>query len=192
LVPTLGDRRISEIDVEVVEGFIAALKRGEAVTAPAPDTTDRRRHPRAPTKLSNRRVNIIVKVLRQSLDRAVSKGWLSDNPARRIDLLREEKPEIDPFSVDDAKTFISEGLQDDEQRRYFRVAFFSGLRPGEQIGLQWGDVDWQRRMIRVRRSVSCFGKGPTKTIESRRDVEMLPIVEQALRSQRPADSPASS
>ena len=30
-------------------------------------------------------------------------------------------------------------------------------------------------------------KGPTKTIESRGDVEMPPIVEQALRGQRPAD-----
>ena len=82
------------------------------------------------------------------------------------------------------KTFIADGLQDDEHRRYFRVAFFTGLRPGEQIGLQWDDIDWQRRMIRVRRSVSRFGKGPTKTIESRRDVELLPIVERALRSQR--------
>ena len=45
-------------------------------------------------------------------------------------------------------------------------------------------------MIRVRRSVSRFGKGPTKTIESRRDVEMLPIVEQALRDQRAENSSA--
>ncbi len=38
----------------------------------------------------------------------------------------------------------------------------------------------------MRRSVSRFGKGPTKTIESKRDVEMLPIVEQALQAQRAA------
>ena len=38
--------------------------------------------------------------------------------------------------------------------------------------------------------MSRFGKGPTKTIESRRDVEMLPIVEQALRDQRAENSSA--
>jgi integrase len=43
---------------------------------------------------------------RQSLDRAVSKEWLADNPARKIDLLREDKPEIDPFSLDEVKRFI--------------------------------------------------------------------------------------
>jgi integrase len=105
-------------------------------------------------------VNIVVKVLRQSLDRAVGKGWLPDNPARKVDLLREDKPEIDPFSLAEAKTFISEGLQDEEHRRYFHVGFFSGLRPGEQIGLQWDDVDWERRMIRVRRLSEPFRQRP--------------------------------
>ena len=173
LIPVFGERRVSDIDVEAVEGFIASLKRGDAATPPAPDTRDRRKRPRAPTKLSNRRVNIIVKVLRQSLDRPVSKGWLADNPARKIDLLREDKPDIDPLSLDEVKTFVADGLQDDEHRRYFRVAFFTGLRPGEQVGLQWADIDWQRRLIGVRRSLGRFGEGSTKTVESNRDVAML-------------------
>jgi hypothetical protein len=80
--------------VEAIEGFVAALKRGEAPTAPAPDPTDRRRKPRKPKKLSNRRVNIILNILRQSLDRTVAKNWFEENPARRVELPRE-KPEID-------------------------------------------------------------------------------------------------
>lgn len=132
-----------------------------------------RKKPRAPQKLSNRRVNIILKVLRQSLDRAVIKGWLSDNPARKIDLLREDKPEIDPLSVAEVKAFLSRGLQE------------------EAIGLQWDDIDWQRKMLLVRRSVSRFGTGPTKTVESKRTVQMLAIVERALRGQRAA-SPVRS
>jgi integrase len=186
LIPTFGSYQVSEIDVEMIEGLIAALKRGAAPVPPAPDTKDRRRKPRDPKKLSNRRVNIILKVLRQSLDRAVAKGWLPDNPARRIDLLREEKPEIEPLSLTEVKTFLCSGLNDEDSRHYFRVAFFSGLRPGEEIGLQWNDIDWQRKMICVRRSIGRFGKGPTKTVESKRDVGMLPIVEQALRARRAA------
>jgi integrase len=170
----------------MIEGWIAALKSGTAAAPPAPDTRDRRRKPREPKKLSNRRVNIILKVLRQSLDRAVSKGWLLENPARKVDLLREEKPDIDPFSLAEVKTCLGSGLEDEDDRRYFRVAFFSGLRPGEQIGLQWDDIDWQRKVICVRRSIGRFGKGPTKTVESNRDVAMLPIVEQALRAHRAA------
>src|SRR5947209_16926695 len=39
-------------------------------------------------------------------------------------------------------------------------------------------------MLLVRRSVSRFGTGPTKTVESKRTVLMLAIVERALRGQR--------
>ena len=38
----------------------------------------------------------------------------------------------------------------------------------------------------VQRSIGRFGKGPTKTVETKRDVGMLPIVEQALRARRAA------
>jgi integrase len=186
LIPTFGGRLVSTIDVEAVEGFVAALKRGEVTLPVAPLSGDRRRRPRPPTKLSARRVNIILQVLRQSLDRAVQKGWLSDNPARQVTRLREEKPEVDPLSMVEVRQFLAAGLRDEEERRYFRVAFFSGLRPGEQIGLQWDDLDWGRKLIGVRRQVTRFGSGPTKTVESKRDVQMLPVVEQALRAQRGA------
>src|SRR5439155_1294555 len=83
----------------------------------------------------------------QSLDRAVRKGWLKTNPARAVDLLREDKVQIDPLSLEEVKLLLSKGLQDDEDGRYFTVAFFSGLRPGEELGLQWEDLDWHRKTI---------------------------------------------
>jgi integrase len=64
LIPTFGGHQVSDIDVEMIEGLVAALKRGTPPAPPAPDTRDRRRKPREPKKLSNRRVNIILKVLR--------------------------------------------------------------------------------------------------------------------------------
>jgi len=35
----------------------------------------------------------------------------------------------------------------------FHLAIFSGLRRGELLALQWGDVDWNRGKLRVRRTV---------------------------------------
>lgn len=178
LIPAFGERLVSAIDVHHVEAFVAGLltPKGEE------------------KKLSHRRANIILQVLRQSLDRAVRRGWLKDNPARLVDKLREEKPDIDPLSFDEVTTLLGKGLvapswtpQDVAGwRRYFTVAFFTGLRPGEQMGLRLDDLDWIRKTIGVRRAVGRFGEGPTKTVDSRRDVEMLPTVERALRAQRAA------
>lgn len=49
----------------------------------------------------------------------------------------------------------------------FEVAVFTGLRRGELAGLQWGDVDLERRELRVRRQLVQLGgkvsEGPVKT-----------------------------
>jgi integrase len=178
LIPAFGDELVSTIAPDDVDSFVAALKRPQVAEPADVDA------PAKVRKLSNRRVNIILKVLRQSLDRAVRKGWLKTNPARAVDLLREDKVQIDPLSLEEVKLLLSKGLQGDEDGRYFTVAFFSGLRPGEEIGLQWDDVDWHRKTIGVRRAVSRFGEGPTKTVGSMRDIDMLPPVERALLCQR--------
>jgi integrase len=166
----------------VIDAFLADLKR-------APVETVGRRRGR---KLSNRRVNIILQVLRQSLDRAVKRGWLEQNPAREVARLREDKPEILPFSFDEVRQFLGVGLTDEMFRRYFTVAFFSGLRPGEQIGLRWDALDWHRKLISVRQTRTRQGEGPVKTVASMRDVDMLPRVERALQAHRAASQLRSS
>lgn len=177
ILPTLGEKRVSEITEEHVEKLLAALRRGDAPAPAADPATPKRRRPRAPVKLSNRRVNMIHKFLRQSLDRAVRRGWLPGNPARGVELLREERSDVDPLDLDEVKAFLTKGVHDEEERRYFTVAFFTGMRPGEQIGLRWGDIDWKRKLLKVRKG---------KTVQSKRDVALLPLVETALRAQRKA------
>jgi integrase len=46
----------------------------------------------------------------------------------------------------------------------FLAAIHSGLRSGELAGLKWSDIDWNRRLITVRRIITNRGKvAPTKT-----------------------------
>ncbi len=179
LVPHFGAALVSAITEEAVEHFLAELLR---VTVGAPA---RRR------KLSPRRVNITLQVLRQSLDRAVKRGWLEANPARAVALVRAEKTEVLPLTLAELRQLLDRGLPTPELRRYVTVACFTGLRPSEQLGLQWGDVDWTRRSLSVRRARSRWTRDAVrsdrvKTVASAREVAMLPLVEQTLQAQRAA------
>ncbi len=132
---------------------------------------------------------MILQVLRLCLDPAVRRGWLEENPARAVAKLKEDRAEIDPFSLEEVKLFLAH-LPSTRWKRYFTVSFFSGLRPSEQIGLRWDSIDWVSSppQIVVRRGVTRRGgTGRPKTDSSYRDIPMLPIVERALREQR-ADS----
>ena len=60
----------------------------------------------------------------------------------------------------------------------FEVAAFTGLRLGELRALLWGDVDWLRRLVHVRRSFTRGQEGPPKSGK----VRSVPLVDQAARA----------
>jgi integrase len=49
---------------------------------------------------------------------------------------------------------------------------FTGLRRGELIGLRWEDVDFENRVLHVRRSVVAMVEGVPKTESSQKDVPL--------------------
>jgi integrase len=68
-------------------------------------------------------------------------------------------------------------------RPYFAVAFGTGMRPNEEIALKRGDVDWRRGSVRIRAGRYRGVESSPKTENSIRDVEMLPMVVDALKRQ---------
>ncbi|MBI4611410.1 MAG: site-specific integrase [Candidatus Rokubacteria bacterium] len=171
LIPYFGARSVSEIRVDDVEAFVGALKRKRGTKGPI---------------LSNRRINMVLQVLRLCLDPAVRRGLLEENPARAVIKLKEERTDIDPLSLEEVKLFLAH-LPGASWKRYFTVAFFTGLRPSEQIGLRWDAIDWAAKppQVVVRRGVTRRGGvGRPKTEGSYREIPMLPVVERALREQR--------
>lgn len=63
------------------------------------------------------------------------------------------------LSSDEIAARCAEDAQDAE---VFRVLAFTGLRLGEVVALQWGDVDLEGRRLIVQRAVSGEEEGPTK------------------------------
>lgn len=120
----------------------------------------------------------------------LKRGWLDNNPARQVEHLKEERSNIDPLSFDEVKQLLANGFKRPEDRRYFLVAIFTGLRPSEQIGLQWDAIDWVAKPPRIgaRQGVTRRGGASRpKTAGSYRDVIMVPIVQQASREQQAAN-----
>jgi integrase len=73
----------------------------------------------------------------------------------------------------------------DHWKRYFRFAFCSGLRAGEQIALKSSDVDWDKQVFHVRRTLTrdesgSKVEGTTKNRYSRRTIKPLPAMAEAL------------
>jgi integrase len=64
------------------------------------------------------------------------------------------------------------------------VAFGTGLRPSEQIGLKQERIDWDRNVVEIREGWRAGQRTRLKTAAANREVDILPAVRRALEEQR--------
>ena len=86
-----------------------------------------------------KRVNNIVVPLRSLFRVAKRNGFAQRNIMLDVDNLPVEKPHIKPLSMEEVTAFLS--AVNPHYRDYFTVAFFTGLRLGEQAALKWKAID---------------------------------------------------
>ncbi len=143
-------------------------------------------------KLSPRTVRHAHGVLRSALNQAVRWRMLPSNPATLVDLPRYEKREMTALGPKEAMKFLK-AARGDRLSALFALAVTTGMRPGEYLGLQWKDVDLQRGLVTVRRSLVQKPKGgwyyaEPKTPRSARTIPLPASVTKALEQHRQQQS----
>lgn len=171
LLPQFGEKEVGRITKADILEFRASLAK---VTARKSDET-----------LSNRRINAILKPLRQILNEAADRFEFT-SPYRNIRPLKMKRSDVQPFTLDEVDAILKTVRQD--YRDYFVVRFFTGMRTGEVHGLKWKYVDFERRLILVRESIVLKEEDELKTDGSVRDIQMSQMVYDALKSQYQASN----
>jgi integrase len=152
IVPQLGWRRVSEMDVHKVAGFIAHMKK-EGYKAWT--------------------INNALTPLRLILKRAVRDGLIAVDPFPLLE--RNERPKADQrkmeiLDTDEIQMFL--GAATDWYRPLLATALFTGMRRGELLNLKWSEVDLDDGIIHVTDS---------KTAAGVREVILIPSLEKILR-----------
>ena len=150
--PALGSRPINEIRRgEIRELLLKHNKKG----------------------LSRSTISLIKDVISGPLSLALDDELITVNPVigitKRLRLRRDRGIEIEPLNKEEVSLFLDTcQAHVPEHFSFFLCAFRSGMRLGELLGLQWGDVDWRGKFIRVCRSYKPKKITPTKTGKARR------------------------
>lgn len=148
--------------------------------------------------LSPRTRNYLLFLLKTMLKYARRWGYLRDNPAEDIKPLREEPREMDFLRPEEVQLLLKQA--DEPYRTLFLTAILTGMRRGELLGLQWGDIDWRNNRIHVRRTLYCHSRdelaernenakekwrfSSPKSRRSVRTIEMSPRLREALELHR--------
>jgi integrase len=109
-------------------------------------------HEKQLSGLSAKTIHHIHVIINGSLTKAFQLGYIEKNICDRVVLPKKEKYTGKSMKLEDARRFICEAK---EERIYpiVVVAMLTGLRKGEIFGLQWKDIDFDNRILYVRRSL---------------------------------------
>ena len=126
--------------------------------------------------LTPRTINKNLGLLSAILKRAVKAGLLPSNPAAAVDRqpLRDSG-DFEVLSPAEVGALVRHA-ENETDAALFTVAAFAGLRLGELLALQWRAVDFEKRLIHVRRS---WSYGTLSTPKSGR-VRSVPMVDPVL------------
>ena len=147
---------------------------------------------RLATGLSPTTVRYHHAVLHRALGQAVRMRVLDRNVADLVDAPRPTRLDVTAWDAKEVVRVLAVG-DTTELAALWRLALFGGLRRGEILGLMWEDVDLEREMLAVRRSLvrgssGAWEFGPPKTASSRRTIALDPSCIAALRKHRSAQN----
>src|SRR5215469_5767001 len=182
--PRFGSKRLTEIRRDEIKAFLAELSQ---VTR----TIDKEAVP----KYARNTLRLIVCALRTVLNAAVEDGILESNPASNVGkFAKTDRPayQASAMTRDEAAKFL-QGVNDvcPEWFPFFLTALRAGLRKGELLALQWGDIQFgesvedPNRYILVQRNWS-HGRFTTPKSKKSRRVDLSKSLRAVLMELRDA------
>ncbi|EJB37871.1 tyrosine-type recombinase/integrase [Helicobacter pylori] len=120
--------------------------------------------------------------LKSFLEFCEQERFLEKSPYFSVTLKNaQEAKEIKPFNLEEVKTLI-ENAQSLRLKAFLTVAFFTGMRTGEQLALTWEDIDFNEKKIVINKSLNELGSITTpKNKPSVREVDLLEPVAKILK-----------
>jgi integrase len=166
LIPALGKHNLADLKRKHVKQWVATLN----VTAKTQGN--------------------IVSPLRIALDDALDDELIEINPLsgwkikQKKTRLANKKDPIDPFSQEERKAILA--TLSGQNKNMVQFLFWTGLRTSELCALNWNDIDFIRKTVRIDKALTQVAKEEeeTKTAAGTRDIKLLPAALDALQNQK--------
>src|SRR6266487_654343 len=163
LIPAFGHIAVQKLRAEKIQAYYAQkLKEG----------------------LSPRSIAVIHAVLHSALQNAVKWGLVSRNVSKLVTRPRFERYESQTLTGEQAMKLL-EVAKGSRIEALLLVALTTGMRKGELLALRWDDLDLEKGVLYVQRTVSRIpGRGylesEPKTKSSRRRIELPAVATEVL------------
>lgn len=100
------------------------------------------------------------RIISQSLDKAVETRLISWNPAKATERPAVQKSGGQAMTAEEMEKFIKQVYQEPEKwKAAFLTLLGTGIRIGELLALEWGDVDLEKGLLSINKTLSKTAAG---------------------------------
>lgn len=138
------------------------------------------------SKASPATVRKILTTLNSIMTHCIRCGYIDRNPVQYVERPKRnngEREQISVFKSGEIQALLEAG-KDMKFRVLLLFSVLTGVRQGEALAVRWGDIDWQRSQVDIRRT---FNRGEfyaPKSETSIRSVDLGPTLVQELKEWR--------
>jgi integrase len=167
LIPAFGHIAVQKLKAEQIQAYYAQkLKEG----------------------LSPASIGVIHAALHRALENAVKWGLISRNVSKLVTRPRIERYNSQTLTGEQAKKLL-EKAKGSRIEALLLVALTTGMRRGELLALRWGDIDLEKGVLYVQRTVSHvphygYVESEPKTQSGRRRIVLPSVTIDALKAHR--------
>jgi integrase len=160
--PAIGYKKVNEINQTDIRMMIEAMKKDN----------------------KNSVINKKLVPLKTFFRELVEDEVITKNPLARVKPLRNDKPEIHPFTKEELRDLFN-AFRDfyPHYTNFISFLAYSGCRPNEAVALQWKHIDWDNKVILIREGYVLGETTELKTTSSRRDIDMNSLLYNLLQDQ---------
>ncbi len=122
-------------------------------------------------------------ILKEAIEKALIAEYIQASPF----VIKKPKflstYEMKPFSLDEIMKILNSKAEK-SFLNFLGVLFFTGMRIGEALGLQWQDIDFENDEISINRTITSGLIQSPKTPSSKRVIDLLPQARLFLEKQK--------
>lgn len=170
--PVLGEYELTDLSASVLQEFvIQKLEKGNLKTGKG---------------LSGNSVVGIVGVLKQALHQALVLELIGKDNSSLIKLPIIQEKQVEAFEIEEQNKIVDFCMSSKKHNHFGIVlCFYTGLRIGELLALTWNDIDFDRKIMSINKSVfytKIDGKYETiiDTPKTRKSTRAIPLPKQIL------------
>lgn len=130
----IGHIKLQDINVKILEDFYKEIRQN--------------------TTYSDKTIQHFYVIINTALKRAILWGYIVNNPNSFIEKPKVRKKEIECYSPEDVEKLLD--VLQNESLKYQAIIYLaldSGARRGEIVGLTWDDVDFNKKTLKINKSV---------------------------------------